>query len=318
MPIIWIAVSLNLFAHGFASSGDYILQTAPSLVSKAAGISTETLMLASIPIWLIMGLTTTIIAFILLCKNEKKQNVNIKEDRNQATIENTYEIKENKKKILAFITLGLLLLDIVLMFVLKLKTSDANALLCGTTILIICIISLFGIKETNVIEKSMVDGLKYSIELFGKVLPMAAFFYLGDSAFSKIYGEGILNPNSQGIINDLGVALTNIVSINKFTAVSVTGILGAITGLDGSGLSGISLVGTTATLLTQSFANGTAIVAAFGQILAKYVGSGCLIPVAALPVAVACDIDVRELIKLNFKPILIGAIITGAVAIFLI
>ena len=36
MPIIWVAVSLNLFAHGFASSGDYILQTAPSLVSKAA------------------------------------------------------------------------------------------------------------------------------------------------------------------------------------------------------------------------------------------------------------------------------------------
>lgn len=325
MPIMWVAVTLNLFAHGFASSGDYILHAAHSLVAKAANIPVETLMQANIPIWLVMGFTTALIAFILLCKNEKnKKQTNAEEYADNELIkelipiQNNYNIKENKKKIFAYLTLIALVLDIILMFILQLKTADANALLCGTVIIMICIISIFGLKGTKEIENSIVYGMKYSIELFIKAIPMAAFFYLGDSAFNTIYGEGILNTESHGIINDLGVALTNVFSINKATAVIVTGTLGAITGLDGSGISGISLVGTTAALLTQSFSNGTAVVAAFGQILAKYVGSGCLVPVAALPVAIACDIDVRELIKFNLKPILIGAIITGIVTFFLI
>ncbi len=325
MPIMWVAVSLNLFAHGFASSGDYILHAAHTLVAKAANIPVETLMKANIPIWIVMGLTTATVAFILLCKNEKNkkqidteehiENESIKE---LIPIKNNYNLSKTKKKIFAYMTLIVLVLDIILMFALQLKTADANALVCGTVIMMICIISIFGLKGTKEIEDSIVYGMKYSIELFIKAIPMAAFFYLGDSAFNTIYGEGILSPESNGIINDLGVTLTNIFSINKGTAVIVTGTLGAITGLDGSGISGISLVGTTAALLTQSFSNGTAVVAAFGQILAKYVGAGCLVPVAALPVAIACDIDVRELIKFNLKPILIGAIVTGIVTFFLI
>ncbi len=325
MPIMWVAVSLNLFAHGFASSGDYILHAAHTLVAKAANIPVETLMKANIPIWIVMGLTTATVAFILLCKNEKNkkqidteehiENESIKE---LIPIKNNYNLSKTKKKIFAYMTLIVLVLDIILMFALQLKTADANALVCGTLIMMICIISIFGLKGTKEIEDSIVYGMKYSIELFIKAIPMAAFFYLGDSAFNTIYGEGILSPESNGIINDLGVTLTNIFSINKGTAVIVTGTLGAITGLDGSGISGISLVGTTAALLTQSFSNGTAVVAAFGQILAKYVGAGCLVPVAALPVAIACDIDVRELIKFNLKPILIGAIVTGIVTFFLI
>lgn len=323
MPIMWVAVSLNLFAHGFASSGDYILHAAHSLAAKAANIPVEKLMMANIPIWLVMGLTTTTVAFILLCKNEKKSKKTSKneekvEKKNLTPNNSLYNISKRKKMIFSYITLGSLLLDVALMFVLQLKTADASALLCGTVIIIVCLISIFGLKDSTEIEKSLTYGAKYSIELFIKAIPMAAFFYLGDAAFNTIYGEGILNSASEGIINDLGVALTNVFPINKVTAVLVTGGLGAITGLDGSGISGISLVGTTAALLTQSFSNGTAVVASFGQILAKYVGSGCLVPVAALPVAIACNIDVRELIKLNIKPILIGAIITGIVTLFLV
>lgn len=164
MPIIWVAVSLNLFAHGFSYSGDYMLRTSYSLVSRAAQIPTETLIIASVPIWIIMGLTTTIIAFILLCKNEKKQtDIEQNKDKKEKITENKYDIKEDKKRIFACITLGLLVIDIILMFVLQLETSDANALLYGTTMLIICIISVFGLKQTNEIEKSIVYGLMLSL-----------------------------------------------------------------------------------------------------------------------------------------------------------
>ena len=319
MPILWVAVALNLFAHGFAFSGDYILQTTPSLVANSANISTSTLISQSVPLWLTMGLTTTITAFILLCvKNNKKDEKNTNHISSNKEIKKYYNITKNKKLVFAVITFMLLLVDIILMFLLKLDSASTNALICGTSIVIIAIISMFGVKSSQIIEDTLTEGMKYSITLFAKILPMAAFFYLGDQAFIEILGQGILPTNSQGIINDLALTLSNTFNINKIGSIIMTGGIGAITGLDGSGLSGISLVGTTARLLTIPFAHGIARIAYFGQMLAIYVGGGCLIPVAAIPVALACDIDVRELVKFNFIPILIGAIVTGILIFILI
>jgi hypothetical protein len=56
------AMAMNLFGHGFALSGDYVIQAAPKLTADAAGIPVSDVMQASIPLVLIMGLTTTITA----------------------------------------------------------------------------------------------------------------------------------------------------------------------------------------------------------------------------------------------------------------
>jgi hypothetical protein len=317
MPILWVAVALNLFAHGFASSGDYVLRAGPTLVAEAAQIPTESLMLSSVPLWLTMGIVTTTAAFAMLCRSRKKiKNVATKPSPVSMPELNTYDVG-SKKGFFAVLVGGLLATDVILMFAFSLSSNSASALLCGTVIILICVISIFGVKKANVIDSTFIDGMKYSMTLFARVLPMAAFFYLGDTAFSTVYGDGILSAGSQGIVNDIGLALTKVFDVNEAGAVLTTGAMGAITGLDGSGLSGISLVGTVANLLTTTMTHATATAAAFGQILAKYVGSGCLIPAAALPVAMACGIDVVELIKTNFKPILIGAAVTAVVAIFL-
>ena len=90
--------------------------------------------------------------------------------------------------------------------------------------------------------KCLVELCIFGFKVFGPVIPIAAFFYLGDSGFFKIIGEH-LPKTSHGIVNDLGVALAALVPLTKEIAViTLTGV-GAITGLDGSGFSGISLVG---------------------------------------------------------------------------
>lgn len=70
--------------------------------------------------------------------------------------------------------------------------------------------------------------------VFGPVIPIAAFFYLGDSAFKDLFGDQLLQ-GSHGIVNDLGVALANHVPMNGAVASITLTATGAITGLDGSG-----------------------------------------------------------------------------------
>lgn len=67
------AMAMNLFGHGFALSGDFVIQAAPKLTADAAGIPVGDVVSASIPLVLIMGATTTTAAFIMIQRERKKQ-----------------------------------------------------------------------------------------------------------------------------------------------------------------------------------------------------------------------------------------------------
>ena len=63
---------MNLFGHGIALSGDFIIQGAPKLTADAAGLPVEEVVSASIPLVVVMGVVTTVIAFIFLKRDMKK------------------------------------------------------------------------------------------------------------------------------------------------------------------------------------------------------------------------------------------------------
>ena len=94
--------------------------------------------------------------------------------------------------------------------------------------------------------------------------------------------------------------------------------MGAITGLDGSGFSGISLVGSVAQIFSTALGGGIATLTALGQLAGIWVGGGTLVPWAVIPVAAICGVDPFELTKKNFKPVIIGLVVTTIVAILLI
>lgn len=96
-----------------------------------------------------------------------------------------------------------------------------------------------GLEQTTVY---LIEGFQFGFKVFGPVIPIAAFFYLGDAAFTELFGNR-LPQGSYGIVNDLGVALAHNVPLNDAVGALTLAVTGAITGLHGSGFSGISLVG---------------------------------------------------------------------------
>ncbi|HEX7063504.1 MAG TPA: hypothetical protein VF199_00420, partial [Bacillales bacterium] len=134
----------------------------------------------------------------------------------------------------------------------------------------------------------------------------------------SIFGEGVLPGGSHGIVNDLGLALANTVPVNQEIATVTLTVVGAITGLDGSGFSGISLAGSIAHLFATAIGGGIATLTALGQVAAIWVGGGTLVPWAIIPVAAICKVDVFELARRNLIPVIIGLVVTTIVAMFLI
>lgn len=119
-------------------------------------------------------------------------------------------------------------------------------------------------------------------------------------------------------MNDLGVALANAVPLNGAVGSVTLTITGAITGLDGSGFSGISLAGSIAQLFATAIGSGAATLTALGQVAAIWVGGGTLIPWALIPAAAICGVSPFELARRNLKPVLLGLAVTTVVAMFLV
>lgn len=205
------------------------------------------------------------------------------------------------------------------MFTFNLQGGDATALIGGTSLFILMIISIIG-HQNKGLEKTtsyLIEGFQFGFKVFGPVIPIAAFFYLGDAGFTSIIGD-FLPKGSHGIVNDLGVAISSVVPLNEQIAAVTVMTIGAITGLDGSGFSGISLVGSISQLFATAIGSGTATLTALGQVAGIWVGGGTLIPWALIPAAAICGVSPFELARRNLKPVAIGLVVTTVVAMFLI
>ncbi|MGG3691267.1 hypothetical protein [Heyndrickxia ginsengihumi] len=320
LPAIGVAIAMNLFGHGIALSGDYVIQAAPKLTADGAGIPVSHVIQASIPLVIVMGVVTTITAFYLLKRDMKLGKIKVEPIiPSTSSSEQKTLLSLTYQRIFALLIPFLFILDIVAMVLFKLQGDAATSLVGGTSITILLLIMLTGYKQKG-FEKTteyLIDGLKFGFQVFGPVIPIAAFFYLGGDGFHTMIGAN-LPKASQGIVNDLGGALASIVPISKeLGAFTVAGV-GVITGLDGSGFSGISLAGSIANLFSHAIGHGVATLTALGQIAAIWVGGGTIIPWALIPAAAICNVDAFELARRNLIPVILGLIVTTIVAIFLI
>jgi len=322
LPAMGVAISMNLFGHGIALSSDYIIQAAPKLTAGGAGIPIGDVISASIPLVITMGLVTTITAFYYL-RRDIKAGIPLSQSKVVETTSNSTDTmlisSKMLRRILALLILAFFAVDIYIMYTSKLQGGDATALIGGTAVFVLSLVSIFTYKSQSLekITDNLVKGLQFGFKIFGIVIPIAAFFYLGDSALNDIFGK-ILPQNSNGIVNDLGVALSNLVPMNSIVSAGTITVVGAITGLDGSGFSGIPLVGSVARIFSTALGGGIASLTALGQIAGIWVGGGTIIPWAVIPVAAICGVDPFELAKKNIKPVIIGLIVTTIVAILII
>ncbi|WP_018757176.1 membrane protein [Paenibacillus terrigena] len=334
LPALGVAVSMNLFGHGIALSSDYIIQAAPKLTADAAGIPVGDVISASVPLVLVMGIVTTVAAFWFLRRDMKNGSLTFTTGLTSGTTTTSVSsdgavppsetesrsLMPRKMRIVFSILVPLFFLtDVAAMIYFKLQGGDATALIGGTALLLLLLICLFahGSRGLEQSTTDMVDGFLFGFRVFGPVIPIAAFFYLGDSAFIEVFGK-TLPAGSHGIVNDLGLALAHTVPVNTAVSAATLTTVGAITGLDGSGFSGISLAGSIANLFGTAIQSGVATLTALGQIAAIWVGGGTIIPWALIPAAAICGINPFELARRNLKPVIIGLVVTTIVAMFLI
>lgn len=331
LPALGVAMAMNLFGHGIALSGDFVIQGAPKLTADAAGIPVHDVVAASVPLVFIMGAVTTVVAFWLLRRDMKKGVLKVENLDGEKTnydsdseLNNNDEILKNvlplsAKKFLAITVPVFFALDVLTMYIFKLQGGDATALIGGTSVFILILIALAAHRNRGLEEITayLITGFQFGFKVFGPVIPIAAFFYLGDSAFVNIFGE-VLPAASQGLVNDLGVALAQIVPINAGIGAATLTTVGAITGLDGSGFSGISLAGSVAHLFANAIGSGIATLTAMGQIAAIWVGGGTLVPWALIPAAAICGVDPFDLARRNLLPVVIGLVVTTIAAMFFI
>ncbi|MDA5107101.1 hypothetical protein O3V59_01885 [Brevibacillus thermoruber] len=323
LPAVGAAVAMNLFGHGIALSGDFVIQGAPTLTAKAAGLPVAEVMAASVPLVIVMGTVTTLTAFWYLYKDMKSGALRVDPEvtavpsapRDAASVRLSPLLRNG----LAALVPLLFLLDVAAMFALDLKGGDATALVGGTALLILLAVTLLAHRQAGLeqVTAHLIQGFQFGFRVFGPVIPIAAFFYMGDSGFVKVFGETLPN-GSHGIVNDLGVALAHTIPIGKEVAALALTAIGVITGLDGSGFSGITLAGSLAQLFATALGSGAATLTALGQIAAIWVGGGTIIPWALLPAAAICGVDPFELARRNLYPVAIGLLVTTLVAMFLI
>lgn len=322
LPAIGAAIAMNLFGHGIALSTDFIIQAAPKLTADAAGIPVEEVLKASVPLIIVMGLVTTISAFILLkrdIKNGSLENIVYYDEIDEIEETNENSLSKGSKTSFAILVPVLFIIDIFILIRLGLKGGEATALIGGTTLIILVAICIkaYGNESLEKLSAHFIEGLQFGFRIFGVVIPIAAFFYIGDSGFIEIIGE-YLPKGSSGIVNDLGYALANSIPLDNILSSFTITIIGGITGLDGSGFSGISLVGSTAKLFGTATGSNIATLTALGQIAAIWVGGGTIIPWALIPVSAICKVSPFELAKRNFKPVILGLAITSLFALFLL
>lgn len=276
LPAIGVAVAMNLFGHGVALSGDFVIQAAPKITADAAGLPVHEVVQASVPLVIVMGVVTTLSAFYFLKQDMKHNRIHVQPTMltNSSSVQST-PLSSSVRRALAIIVPLFFAIDVWAMFALHLQGGDATALVGGTALFILVVVSLIAHKGKGLEQTTsyLIEGLQFGFKVFGPVIPIAAFFYLGDAGFTTIIGD-FLPKGSHGLVNDLGVALASTVPLTAQVATVTITALGAITGLDGSGFSGISLVGSVSHLFASALGSGAATLTALGQIAAIWVGGG--------------------------------------------
>lgn len=318
IPAVWAAVAMNLFGHGIALSSDFFIQGAPTITGKAANSTAMSIMSASLPLWAVMSIVTVTVAFFMF-KRDIKKNKQLNSDPVKQQQLEPQEKKAPRKnaRFIAILTPVVYLIDIFLIWNYKLTGGNATSLVGGSSLLLILMISLTGFKISVSLEK-VVDYLKhgfsFGIKIFAPVIIIGGFFFLGNEAIA----QNILGENARGLLNDISIHLSQIVGISKPSAIIAQVFVAITTGLDGSGFSGLPIVGTLAYTFGSIVPIHTDGLAALGQIITVWVGGGTVIPWAVIPVAAICNVSPAELVRKNFIPVLCGLIAMTVLAFFIL
>lgn len=323
LPPLGAGIAISLAGQGMALSSDYVIQIAPTLSASPSNLDVSMVADRALILSIVTGVIAIGIAYLYLRKAiQKPDEKHLKEW--EAKDGDSIELKEvtSKGKIFAVVVPITFLLIIIYMVYTKFSGSvglegGAGAALIGGAALLL----LIGAAITHDMKESLeraskhiIDGLIFAFKAMGIVLPIAGFFFLGnDETALQIFA---LEEGVPPFLFDLIIAGEQFIPSQGLLAAFGILIIGMITGLDGSGFSGLPLTGALAGPLGQTMGIDPTTLAAIGQMGAIWVGGGTLVAWSSL-VAVAgfAKVPVLELVRKSFLPVIIGLFVSTLIAV---
>ncbi len=315
LPAMAAAMSVNILGHGMALSGDMFLQGAPAITASNAEVAIDGVLANGAILSLVAGLVAIIVAFFMVRKEIAKGSGQI-----DGTVLVEAKPRESYTSGARFLAIAVPVVYITLVLIMAstgIRGGGSTALLGGTAALFIVIGSLLshGDKALEKVADYVKEGLLFSIKIFAAVIPIAGFFYLGSPRNAVL----ILGEGASGLLFDLGSAFAAALPISKIPVAFGVMITGIITGLDGSGFSGLPLVGSLANALGTPLGINVPVLAALGQLGAVFSGGGTLTAWAFGLVATAgvAGVSPLELARKNFIPVMSGLVVATILAIIM-
>lgn len=307
------ACVMNIFGHGIALSGDFFIQGAPAVTASSAGLSLPEFNAALFPLWLVMSLTTAAVSFRCM-KRRCKNGAETVCPQPAPPLKPVLDGKKGRQtKCLAALTVLCLTGVIAAMVFFHVIGSQATGFIAGAALLLTCVVTLFESGPAAMLGKAAArisDGFVYAIRIFAPILVIGAFFFLGNQPFA----QSVFGPNAPGLLRDISFAVTARLPAGPVFAVLCQLAAGILTGMDGSGFSGLPIAGALAVSLSGVMGGNPAVLAAFGQIVTVWVGGGTLIPWAVAPVSAVCGVSPAQLARSNLIPVGIGLLVTAIAA----
>ena len=200
-------------------------------------------------------------------------------------------------------------------------SGGAAAGLVGGTAALLMLIAAISLDGRNSLESCathVVDGLVFAFKAMGVVIPIAGFFFIGNSDFAgKILSLGV-EAEAPNFLFDLVMSTQHMIPNVPIVMGIGMLLIGMATGLDGSGFSGLPLTGSLAGTLGPASGVDVETLAAIGQMGSIWTGGGTLIAWSSLlAVAGFARVSVLELARQLFIPVMVGLLIATIVAVLI-
>lgn len=330
LPPLGAGIAIALAGQGMALSSDYIIQIAPTLSASASNLSVSVVADRALVLSIITGVVAIGLAYLYLRKSMKTPSVKHLKDWENSGIKTDSDDEETSDKMtsekkgnfFAFLVPIAFLFIVGFMIYSKISGTaeteggEGAALIGGAALLLLLASAMTdNMKESlEQVSKHIIGGLIFAFKAMGIVLPIAGFFFLGnDETAAQILG---ISEGAPAFLFELILAGDHLIPNNAFLAAFGVLIIGMITGLDGSGFSGLPLTGALAGPLGSTMGIDPETLAAIGQMGAIWVGGGTLIAWSSL-VAVAgfARVPVMELVRKCFLPVVIGLALSTLFAV---
>ena len=333
LPPMLAAAAVAIAGQGMALSSDYIVQVAPALSAKSAGVDTASIADKSLILSLITGCVAVLCAYFFYRKEIRSAD----DPKNNVEAEQMVAVPEEKNQIYSkhpefwsriFSVIVPLGLTAAVLYMLCQKINGGRmsgfeggngaAFIGGVAVMLLLLttISYGKLHALDYVSQHLTEGFVFAFKAMGPVIPIAGFFFIGSSEFSADI-LGVAAGESPALLFDLVAAAQQYLPDHAiFTAFGML-LIGMITGLDGSGFSGLPLTGALAQSL-QSGSLDASVLAAIGQMGAVWTGGGTLVAWSSL-IAIAgfCGVSSIELARKNFLPVIIGLLLSTKAAILL-